>query len=85
MPRVSELSQTISLLRKRPSAEREVLMTRKSHERKGELHDLAAFAHAAAASAHSNGDYASAVELSKQAHAYSVEACRQDAVRTASA
>jgi len=76
MTRVDELSRVISILIKKQPAHQEVLTIHKSRERLSELHNLAAFAHAAAASAHNNGDTSSAAELSKQANAYSLQACQ---------
>ncbi len=51
-----------------------------------ELHNLAAHAHAAAATAHCKGDRLTAHELSKQAHEYSVIAHKHSedlAIKTA--
>jgi hypothetical protein len=42
--------------------------------RAAELHNLAAHAHAAAATAHGKGDHLTAHELSKQAHDHSMNA-----------
>ena len=49
-------------------------MPQSPHDRVAELHNLAAHAHAAAATAHGKGDHLTAHELSKQAHDYSINA-----------
>jgi len=49
-------------------------MPQSPHARVGELHNLAAHAHSAAAAAHDKGDHLTAHELSKQAHEHSVNA-----------
>jgi hypothetical protein len=49
-------------------------MPQSNHVRAAELHNLAAHAHAAAATAHGKGDYLTAHELTRQAHEHSVNA-----------
>ena len=51
-------------------------MPQSSHDRASELHNLAAHAHAAAATAHGKGDHLTAHELSRQAHEHSVNALK---------
>jgi hypothetical protein len=51
-------------------------MPSSSHERIIELHNLAAHAHAAAATSHNKGDHLTAHELTLQAHEHSVNARR---------
>ena len=48
-------------------------MPQSPHDRVAELHNLAAHAHAAAATAHGKGDHLTAHELSEQAHEHSIE------------
>ena len=74
--RPEQLPNILSLLRRRQPAWQQVLTARKAQDRSAELHNFAAFAHAAAAAAHDRGDYYSAAELSKQAHAHSINACQ---------
>jgi endonuclease/exonuclease/phosphatase (EEP) superfamily protein YafD len=76
--RPEQLPNILSLLRRRQPAFQQVLATQKAQERITELHNFAAFAHAAAAAAHERGDFYSAAELSKQAHTHSVNACQLD-------
>ena len=45
-----------------------------THDRAVELHNLAAHAHIAAATAHGKGDHLTASELSRKAHEYSINA-----------
>ena len=49
-------------------------MPQSPHDRVAELHNLAAHANAAAATAHGKGDHLTAHELSKQAHERSINA-----------
>ncbi len=49
-------------------------MPQSTHDRVAELHNLAAHAHLAAATAHGKGDHLTAHELSKQAHEHSINA-----------
>ena len=49
-------------------------MPQSPHDRLAELHNLAAHAHAAAATAHSKGDHLTAHELSERANEYSMNA-----------
>jgi hypothetical protein len=49
-------------------------MPQSLRDRVAELHNLAAHAHAAAATARGRGDYLTAHELTKQAHEHSVKA-----------
>ncbi len=49
-------------------------MPQSTHDRVAELHNLAAHAHVAAATAHGKGDHLTANELSKQAHEHSSNA-----------
>jgi hypothetical protein len=63
----------LSSLPEHPSSQ-EKPMSPSSHERIVELHNLAAHAHSAAATAHGKGDHLSAHELSRQAHEHSVNA-----------
>ena len=49
-------------------------MPQSPHDRVAELHNLAAHANAAAATAHGKGDHLTAHELSKQAHEHSINA-----------
>jgi hypothetical protein len=49
-------------------------MPQSPHARIAELHNLAAHAHFAAATAHDKGDHLTAHELSKQAHEHSTNA-----------
>jgi hypothetical protein len=51
-------------------------MSQSSHNRLAELHNLAAHAHTAAAVAHGKGDHLTAHELSRQAHAHSMNALK---------
>jgi hypothetical protein len=51
-------------------------MPRSSNTRAAELHNLAAHAHAAAATAHGKGDHLTAHELSQQAHEHSMNALK---------
>jgi hypothetical protein len=48
------------------------IMTQSTHHRVAELHNLAAHAHAAAATAHNKGDHLRAHELTKQAYELSM-------------
>ena len=52
-------------------------MPQSPHDRLAELHNLAAHAHAAAATAHGKGDHLTAHELSEQAHQHSLNAYKQ--------
>jgi hypothetical protein len=49
-------------------------MPQSTRDRAAELHNLAAHAHAAAATAHGKGDHLTAHELSKQEHEHSTAA-----------
>ena len=51
-------------------------MPQSSNARAAELHNLAAHAHAAAATAHGKGDHLTAHELSRQAHEQSMNALK---------
>jgi hypothetical protein len=83
--RPNELSSQLTLLLKKPVARQEATLPHKSHDRAAEIHRLAGVAHAAAAAAHSRGDYASAAELSKQACAYSLRASESGEVAAGTA
>ena len=52
-------------------------MPQSSHDRVSELHNLAAHAHSAAATAHGKGDHLTAHELTQQAHEHSINAKHQ--------
>lgn len=51
-------------------------MSQSAHDRAAELQNLAAHAHAAAATAHGKGDYLTAHELTRQAHEHAWNANR---------
>jgi hypothetical protein len=58
-------------------------MPQSTHAHAAELHNLAAHAHAAAATAHGKGDHLTAHELTKQAREYSMNALRHVELLTA--
>lgn len=76
--RPEQLPNILLLLKRRHPAWQQVLTAKKAQERTAELHNFAAFAHAAAAAALDRGDANSAAELSKQAYAHSMNAFQSD-------